>query len=191
MKLQGNEEIVSEKILYEMNSRERDSLVEIISNLNKYLESDAETNNLLYLNTVNQNTLPIYPVSYTQVLDYFRPDFDDAGFTHDNLSGNQIEEEVLDLDNSTRTYNPIKLRSTARNSIVTFNAIQKVFKSRFDEGRSNARLQDLSNSFTTEPFLTERRPGYEGLLSKNGENFFSVNFYNTKLNSNNSSLLAV
>lgn len=45
------EEIVSEKILYEMNSRERDSLVEIISNLNKYLESNIEMNDLLYLNS--------------------------------------------------------------------------------------------------------------------------------------------
>ena len=46
------EEIVSEKILYEMNSRERDSLVEIISNLNKYLQSNIEMNDLLYLNRI-------------------------------------------------------------------------------------------------------------------------------------------
>lgn len=45
------EEIVSEKILYEMNSRERDSLVEIISNLNKYLESNTEMNDILHLNS--------------------------------------------------------------------------------------------------------------------------------------------
>ena len=45
------EEVVSEKILYEMNSRERDSLVEIISNLNEYLESDTEMNDVLYLNS--------------------------------------------------------------------------------------------------------------------------------------------
>lgn len=50
-----------------------------------------------------------------------------------------------------RVSNPLKLRSTAKNSMVTYSAIQKVFKSRLDEGRSNARLQDISNSYN--PYL--------------------------------------
>jgi hypothetical protein len=50
-----------------------------------------------------------------------------------------------------RVSNPLKLRSTAKNSMVTYSAIQKVFKSRLDEGRSNARLQDVSNSYN--PYL--------------------------------------
>jgi hypothetical protein len=78
----------------------------------------------------------------------------------------------------------MKLRSTARNSIVTYNAIQKVFKSRFDEGRSHARLQDFSNSYVTHPFITEARSPYEGLLGKNRESFFSVNNYNQFLVAN-------
>ena len=58
------EEIVSEKILYEMNSRERDSLVEIISNLNKYLESDIEMNDVLYLNSFLKKQKDAVQISY-------------------------------------------------------------------------------------------------------------------------------
>jgi hypothetical protein len=59
--------------------------------------------------------------------------------------------------------------------MVTYSAIQKVFRSRYDEGRSNARLQDLSNSYESHPFLTSPRVPYESLLGKNTESFFSVN----------------
>lgn len=76
--------------------------------------------------------------------------------------------------------NPLKLRSTARNSIVTYNAIQKVFKSRFDEGRSNSRIQDISNSYTPYPFLSAPKAPYESLLGKNTENFFKPTLYVTK-----------
>jgi len=86
--------------------------------------------------------------------------------------------------NNTRNVNPLKLRLTARNSIVTYNAIQKVFKSRFDEGRSNARLYDLSNSFVSHPFLTQSKSSYESMLGKNKESFFSLNTYSSYNNSN-------
>jgi len=76
-----------------------------------------------------------------------------------------------------RLSNPLKLRSTARSSIVTYNAIQKVFKSRFDEGRSHARLQDFSNSYITHPFVTEAKTPYESLLGKNKNSFFNVSNY--------------
>jgi len=86
-------------------------------------------------------------------------------------------ETDLKLTNDLRVSNPMKLRSSARNSIVTYNAIQKVFKSRFDEGRSNARLQDFSNSFVSHPFITESKSPYEGMLGKNKDSFFTVNNY--------------
>jgi len=102
-----------------------------------------------------------------------------------------MEDSMLNLDENGRTFNPVKLRSTARNSIVTFNAIQKVFKSRYDEGRSNARLQDLSNSYNSHLFLTASRTPYERILGKNYENFFNVNLYNTSLSSNFSDFFSV
>jgi len=81
--------------------------------------------------------------------------------------------------NSKRFSNHINLRSPVRNSIVTYNALQKVFRSRFDEGRSNAKLDDFSLSQTSQPHLTEQRYKYERLLTKNKENFFNINFYKT------------
>lgn len=85
----------------------------------------------------------------------------------------------------------MKLRSSARSAIVTYNAIQKVFKSRFDEGRSNARLQDFSNSYVSHPFLTEKKTPYESLLSKNKDSFFNVNSYKQYLTDNFTDNLAV
>jgi hypothetical protein len=78
----------------------------------------------------------------------------------------------------------MKLRSSTRSAIVTYNAIQKVFKSRFDEGRSNARLQDFSNSYVSHPFLTEKKSPYESLLAKNKESFFNVNSYKQSIQDN-------
>jgi hypothetical protein len=69
------------------------------------------------------------------------------------------------------------LRAPVKNSIVTYNAIQKVFKTRFDEGRSNAKLSDISNFFSKQPFVSAPRISYEELLGKNKENFFKINFY--------------
>jgi|TARA_B110000259_G_scaffold140084_1_gene157740 hypothetical protein len=136
---------------------------------------------LTYKNLLNTNSSKIQPLSYTQVIDNFRPDYEEMAWFKDN----SLEENVIDYSESTgvnssndlRLSNPMKLRSTARNSIVTYNAIQKVFKSRFDEGRSNTRLQDFSNSFVTHPFITESKSPYEGMLGKNKDSFFTVNSY--------------
>jgi hypothetical protein len=83
--------------------------------------------------------------------------------------------------NSTRFNDNISLRNPVRNSIVTYNALQKVFRSRFDEGRSNAKLEDFAMSFSSQPHITEPRYNYERLLSKNKENFFNINFYKTSI----------
>jgi hypothetical protein len=77
-----------------------------------------------------------------------------------------------------RLSNSTKLRSTGRNAIVTYNAIQKVFKSRLDEGRSHSRIQDFANSYSSHPFVTSPKSPYESMLSKNKESFFNVQSYN-------------
>jgi hypothetical protein len=69
--------------------------------------------------------------------------------------------------------NLLKLRSTTKNSIFTHNAIQKVFKPRFDEGRSNSRITDLTNSYANYMFITSNRPTYELLLNKNKETYYN------------------
>jgi hypothetical protein len=69
------------------------------------------------------------------------------------------------------------LRSTVKNSIVNFNAIQKVFKSRLDDARSHSKLIDLSHLSTPQPFLTASRPKYEKLIGKTKDLFFDSNYY--------------
>jgi len=78
----------------------------------------------------------------------------------------------------------MRLRSTARNAIVSYNAMQKVFKSRLDEGRSHARISDFSNSYASHNFITAPKGNYEGALSKNKNSFFDINVYNPSYNTN-------
>jgi hypothetical protein len=75
--------------------------------------------------------------------------------------------------------------------MVTYSAIQKVFKSRLDEGRSHARLGDFSGSFISHPFVTAKRSPYESFLAKNKENFFTTQGYNSYYNDNFNSLFSV
>jgi hypothetical protein len=62
--------------------------------------------------------------------------------------------------------------------MVTHSAIQKVYRSRFDEGRSNMPFDLLTNAFFSYPLLTEKRGDYEGVLGKNKESYFSTTFFN-------------
>lgn len=93
--------------------------------------------------------------------------------------------------NKSRVSNSMKLRSTARNAIVSYNAMQKVFKSRLDEGRSHSRLSDFSNSYTPHNFITSPKAKYESILSKNKNSFFDTNLYNQSLNKNLSLLSSI
>jgi hypothetical protein len=101
------------------------------------------------------------------------------------------QEGMVNSSQPLRLSNPLKLRSTVKNAIVTYNAIQKVFRSRFDEGRSNARLEDFSNSYIKHPFLTDNRVSYESMLGKNKEFFLKINLYNhsPKLNFSNLTMI--
>ena len=78
----------------------------------------------------------------------------------------------------------MRLRYTARNAIISHNAMQKVFKSRLDEGRSHARLSDFSNSHSPHNFITAPKSNYEGSLSKNKNSFFKISLYTPTNNLN-------
>jgi hypothetical protein len=80
--------------------------------------------------------------------------------------------------------NSMKLRTTAKNSIVTYNAIQKVYKSRFDDSRSNMDFKYVTNSFVSYPFLTESKVPYENMLGKNKESYYNTNLYNYNMKNN-------
>jgi len=128
---------------------------------------------------------PSQPLSYTHVIDNFRADYEDNSWYSESANEeNTYSTDSINADSDLRVTNSMKLRSSARSSIVTYNAIQKVFKSRFDEGRSNARLQDFSNSYVSHPFITEKKSPYEDMLGKNKDSFFNVNNYKHSLINN-------
>jgi len=90
---------------------------------------------------------------------------------------NVIEDEGT---KSTRVSNPLTLRVTTRNSIVNFNALQKVFRARFEDGRANANLTQFAEVASIQPFLNTDRVNYEKLLGKTKNNYFTVNFFNNQ-----------
>lgn len=118
------------------------------------------------------------PVSYTTVLDPFRSDFEENNWLVDS-EFSLTNTNYLNNHNNFGLTNSIKLRPTAKNLIVTYSAIQKVYKSRFDELRSNINFNDFTNSFIKYPFITEKKTPYENMLFKNENLFFNTNLYNT------------
>lgn len=145
--------------------------------------------------SLNTSSDLIYPQSYISVLNNFRSDFDDFSIHTETINSNLVDEDLTSLfsiselsdendlstngNNTTRFSNPITLRTTARNSIVTYNALQKVFKARFEEGRSNIKMSHFSDLRTKQPFMNESRIPYEKLLGKNKSNFYNNTFYSS------------
>lgn len=160
-----------------------DSYINNIFNKSVY---NTYANSLLNMKT-NFST----PQSYMSVLNNFRADFDDFSLFSDNalnVASTQImtdgvnPEEILTtsnqtLLNSTRISNPLNLRSTAKNSMTTYGALQKVFKNRFEEGRSNTRITNFADVRSKLPFMTDKKVSYEKLLGKNKESFYNTSFF--------------
>lgn len=151
--------------------------------------SSLFSNYQTFSNLINLDV--IFPISYTQVLNSFRGNYSEFCWNSDFYLNNEFDMSNTSDSNNTKSINPLRLRLTARNSIVTYNAIQKVFKSRFDEGRSNAKLYDLSNSLVPHSFLTQSKPQYEHMLNKNKESFFSLDTYLFRNNSNFNTLFTI
>jgi hypothetical protein len=164
-----------------------------VDNIGESYDNNKNLNYLHYLNYLNTYNVSVksnYPISYTQVLNSFRADLSENLINLDNKLFFYNLNDLNTLNNyNIRIINPLKLRSTAKNSIVTYSAIQKVFKSRFDEGRSNVRLSDVSNSSISYPFISEDKSKYESLLGKNKDSFYNITNYNTSIKPNYSNML--
>lgn len=169
----------------------------------KYSNYLANLNKKVFLNSSANNPSPL---SYSFVMDMFRSDYDEfSWFIDENnfnilfynsfknidwsklhdvtfFSFDELSDINLDSTKNLRFSNVINLRVPTKNSMVTYNAIQKVFRTRFDEGRSNAKLNEVANSYIKEPFVSAPRIQYEKLLGKTKENFFDVVFYKNSFN---------
>ena len=130
------------------------------------------------LNTnVNVLQKTAHPQSYISIFNNFRGDFED--FSWWNVSNTQANllEDYKSFFQGSRVSNPTTLRSSVRNSIVNYNAFQKVFRARFDENRSNINNSSITNLSENQPFLFDKKTPYLKLLRKNTESFFSTPFY--------------
>jgi hypothetical protein len=154
---------------------------------NSFEESKGFTNfyNALQ-NTALRMPTNFMPVqSYIQVFNAFRSDFEEFGPCF-NASDSSSQADITSVNDAasydndqTRFTSSLRLRRTARNSIVTYNALQKVFRSRLEEGRSNYGLNQLAELESKQPFITANRPSYQKMLGKNRESFYSTTTYKT------------
>lgn len=71
-------------------------------------------------------------------------------------------------------------RNSAKSLMVSSNAIVKIFKNRYDDFRSLARLRDFSNMESKQFFISNDRIGYETLLKKNNFSFVALDFFKSK-----------
>jgi hypothetical protein len=60
--------------------------------------------------------------------------------------------------------------------MTTFQAYQKVFKLRYEEGRAHVRLTDFADSAYTQPFTTEQQVKYNQMLGKTKLRYFNTNY---------------
>lgn len=184
----------------------------IFGNLFLYTQSeenfDSQKSLFFFFNQKNLSTLLINRFNFTNptystILDSFRSDYDEFSFVFDeknlnnltyltNIESNgkqpyllsEIQDDAFNGSNHFRTSNGINLRGTARNSIVSYNAIQKVFRTRLDENRSNAKMNDFNNSFLKQQFVVASRTSYENLLGKNKISYFETNSFKEILKKN-------
>jgi hypothetical protein len=99
----------------------------------------------------------------------------ESGASALNLGSSKVEASPLNY-NVSRFSNPIALRRTARGSMVTYQAFQKVFKLRYDEGRAHVRITDFSNSANAQPYTTEQRIKYDRMLGKTKIKHLNTNY---------------
>lgn len=149
-----------------------------LDNLDDSYESfkNFSVNLLSNNNSVTSSSLDyIQPYSYTKVTDPFRADYEDLLWNFNSYKSNFSSNIEDSLD--ARVSNSMRLRSTTRAANISYSAMQKVFKSRFDEGRAHTRMSDFSNSYTSHNFITAPKASYGSMLSKNQNYFFDVNLY--------------
>jgi hypothetical protein len=145
-----------------------------------------------YVNSIGCYNNGTQPFSYIQVLNAFRSRAEETINTIDNEDYADFDNSVaISENNEFRSMNYLKLRSTAKNAIKTFNAFQKVFKFRFDDGRANVHFNDFATLSVKVPFLSENRVKYESLLGKNRESFFSTTNYKPVLTSSYTSIAPI
>lgn len=129
---------------------------------------------------VSLTTFSNLPSSYLSVFNNFRADFEDFNFVNtESILQNFSNTSVNDYNTllSTQLSNLLMVRNNVKNSVITYNALRKVFKARFDEGRSNTSLHFFSQLALPQPFISYPNINYSQLLSKDVGTFYGNILY--------------
>jgi hypothetical protein len=97
----------------------------------------------------------LQPKSFYNVISFFSNNVSDNDWLLDNFSKKELIFNYTQLNNKHLLLEDFKVRKLTKNVIVTYNAVQKIFKSKLDENRSNVKVQDLLNSKLTYPSNTK------------------------------------
>lgn len=101
---------------------------------------------------------------------------------------NTILSKIL-LNYESPLFTALNIRSATKDSITNYNAFQKVFRSRLDEGRAHLKDSNLSTTYLKQPFLNDFSIQYSRLLGKN-LTFFHQTPINKELVRENNPMLA-
>ena len=151
---------------------------EVEVDLSEGIYSASKNNEVINLNSqlssLNSYLNLTTPTPSNIVLNFFRVGFEEPQLGTTPLLDYNTETNSPSLSNTldTRLHNTMRLRQPTKSITAGFNALQKVFRPRFDQGKSHAKISDLSNSELTYPLLSEKRVKYEKLLGKNFESYF-------------------
>lgn len=102
-------------------------------------------------------------------------------FFRDDLEPTDIVNELSEpFTQSTKQIQQTNQRKHGKNASINYNSIQKVFRSRFDEGRSNTNVNDLSSINSSLPIFTAKKIPYESLLGKTHNSIVEIQFFTPK-----------
>lgn len=115
---------------------------------------------------------------------YYEKNLNNLNFVGQETSFLADYFDEISEQSSSKFTNPAHTRLGAKSSLATFNALQKVFRARFDEGRSHAKLDDFSASSVKQQFISDEKTNYEKLIGKTHENFFKTNYFKNSFKTN-------
>lgn len=188
-----------------LSSTESLALLPIFNDLNELDDSYATFKNLTNLfnrfsaPTLGATTSTLSTRSYLSVFNSFRSDYEDfswniagsnsnesvntssdidlALYTQDQSDLSEHYNDATSLGSELRLSNPVTLRPSVRNSIVNYNAFQKVFKPRLDEGRAHVQSSSYTDLRLPQPFINDTKVPYTQLLGKNRDSFYTTPLY--------------
>jgi len=163
--------------------------------------SDWDTNLLFLMDSYNTSA------SYLQVFNQFTTNYQDYAWAsaspEDSVdtplasvedvltSSNGSTDLSSSLSSTSVATDSLNIRPSVKDSIVNYNAFQKVFRSRLDEGRAHVNASHFSNLHEGQPFINDFGVPYTDLLGKNRTSYYATPAYASLLKSNFNQLSSV